>query len=211
MPFVGAGTCAGRAGPFGGHRRCQGGLVRCCRVCGGRVKASRPPWIRRVGGLLRVRWVPWREWQVVRVQWWLRGVSRVGVAFRGLKFFSLGVVAGPIWFLVGGGRSLVVGRVVGLSVRWVVQPSQVIVLSVHGGVRAGGVGWRAVMVVVGLVVVVVVVVVVVLGVVVVVVLRVCPGDPLALKRDLRVRHHSGALGAAGLGGYRGWLWLWVYR
>ena len=62
-----------------------------------------------------------------------------------------------------------VGWVVGLSARWVMPSFQVMPLLVHGGLWASGVGWRAVVVVVGLPVVVVVVVVVVLGVVVVVV------------------------------------------
>ena len=70
------------------------------------------------------------------------------------------------------------------------RPSHVVVLSVHGGERAGGVGWRAVVVVVELVVVMVFVVVVLLGmvvlVVVVVVLWVCPQHLLALRWDLGV-------------------------
>ena len=117
----------------------------------GRVKASHPPWIPRVGGLRCVRWVRWRGWQVVRVQWWLRGVSRLVASLEGLGSFGVGVVAGRIRFLVGVGWSLVVGRVVGLSVRSVVRPSRVVELSVHGGVRAGQGGWRAVVMVVLLV------------------------------------------------------------
>ena len=80
----------------------------------------------------------------------------------------------------------------GLSAWWVVRPSHVLVLFVHGGLWPGGVGWWAVVVVVvgvvlGVVVVVVVVVVVagallavvVVGLVVVVVPLVRPKDPLA--------------------------------
>ena len=81
----------------------------------------------------------------------------------------MGVVAREIQFLIGGGQSLVVGGVVGLGVRWVLRPFQVVVLSVHGGLRAGAVRLRAVVVVLGPVVVVVVVVAVVFRVPVVVV------------------------------------------
>ena len=148
------------------------------------------------------------------IQWWLRGVSRKGVALGRRGFLGVGVVAGRIWFLVGGGWCLVVGWVVGLSVRWMVKQSQVMVLSVRGGPRAGGVGWLAVvvvvvgllvmMVVVVVVVLVVVVVVVVVGPVVVMVLRVQPQDLLALWRDPGGRASFAALGAAGLGGCWGW-------
>ena len=95
-----------------------------------------------------------------------------------------------------------------------------VVLPVHGGLWGGGIGWRAVVVVLGLAVVVVVVVVVVVlvfgvvvlvvvvvvalvalvvvvGLVVVVVLGVCPLDPLALQRDLRVGIHLQPLGLQG--------------
>ena len=70
-------------------------------------------------------------------------------------------------------------------------------------------------VVVGLVVPVVVVVVVVgvvvlvVGLVVVVVLRVCPQDPLALRRDYGVGHHLQPLALQGLVGSRGRFWGWV--
>ena len=140
---------------------------------------------------------------MVRAQWWLRGVSWLGMASGRVGSFGLGVLAGRIRFLVGAGQSLLVGMVVGLSVWWVVRPSQVVVLSVDGGVRACGVGWRAVVVVVvGLVVVVVVVVVVlvllVVVVVVVVVLWLCPPDPLALRRDLGVGQHLQPFAPQGL-------------
>ena len=41
----------------------------------------------------------------------------------------------------GGGWSLVVGGVVGLSAWWVVLPSHALVLFVHGVFWPGGVGW----------------------------------------------------------------------
>ena len=77
---------------------------------------------------------------------------------------------------------MVVGGVVGFSAPWVGLPSHALVLLVHGGLWAGGVGWLAVVVVaVGVVLEVVVVVVVVvvmvagaLVAVVVMVLWVCP-------------------------------------
>ena len=63
------------------------------------------------------------------------------------------VVAGGIRFLVRGGGPLPPG-VWGRSAR--LLPSHALVLLVHGGLRPGGVGWRAV-VVVGVVLVVVLV------------------------------------------------------
>ena len=71
-----------------------------------------PPWIRRVRMWRRVRWM-WRRWrQVVRVQWLLGGLSRVGLGLGGA--FGEDVVAGWIRLLVGGGgQSLVLGGVVG--------------------------------------------------------------------------------------------------
>ena len=77
---------------------------------------------------------------------------------------------------------------------WVLRPSHVVVLSLHVGLRAGGVGSWAVVVVLGLVgvvvlVFVVVVVLLVLGVVVMVVgvlvgsvLRVCRQDPFGAPK-----------------------------
>ena len=118
-----------------------------------------------------------------------------------------------------------VGWVVGLSVWWVVQPSQVMVLLVHRGLLAAGVGFWAVVVVVGLVVVAVVVVavvlgvvlvlvvvvvvvvvvvgtlvavVVVLGLVVVVVLCARPQDPLGIRWGVRVGQHWQPLWLHGL-------------
>ena len=117
MPFEGAGSSAGRVGQLG---RCPwrlGGLLRCCRVSGG-GGVPRPPCNCCVGVLRRVRWVRRRGRQLVRVQWWLRGVSRVGRGFGGLGSFGVDVVAGEVRFLVGGGRPLVVGMVLGLSARW---------------------------------------------------------------------------------------------
>ena len=121
--------------------------MRCCRV------VSHPLWIRCVGGLRRAGWVRLRGLQVVRVQWWWKGLSRSGVAFLGgLGSSGVCVVAGRIRFLEGGagGHSLLVGWAVGLGARWVLGPSHVVVLSVHGGLRAGVVGWREVLVVVQL-------------------------------------------------------------
>ena len=136
-----------------------------------------------------------------------------GCLWGGLGSSGVGLVAGQIGFFVGGGQSWVVGWVVGFGARWVLSPSHLVVLSVHGGLRAGGVGWQAVVVVAGLVVVVVMVVVVVVvavalvvgwvvlvvgvGVVVVVVVRVCPQDPLVLRRDKGVGHHLQPLGLQG--------------
>ena len=87
--------------------------------------------------------------------------------------FGVDVVAGRIVCLVQGGWPLVVGGVFGWSARWL--PSPTLVLSVHGGLWPGQVGWWAV-VVVGVVLVVVVVrpLVVVALVVVGMVLRVWP-------------------------------------
>ena len=67
---------------------------------------------------------------MVRVQWLLEGLSRLGLGFRGP--FGVDVVAGQIQLLVGGGASLVVGEVVGLSAWWVLLPSHALVLFVHG-------------------------------------------------------------------------------
>ena len=163
---------------------------------------------------------------MVRVEWLLGGLSWVGVGLWGP--FGVDVVVGRIRFLVGGGRSLVVGGVVALSAWWVVRPSHVLVVFVHGGLLAGGVGRWAVVVVVmevvfGLVVVVVVVHVVagalvaaavVVGLVVFVVLWVRPQDPLAFRWGVGVGHRLQPLGlrglvdsgggfGAGLGGDRG--------
>ena len=69
---------------------------------------------------------------MLRVQWLCGGLSGVGVGLGG----SLGVdvVAGQIQFLVGGGRSLVVGGVVGMSAWRLVRRSHALMLSRHGGV-----------------------------------------------------------------------------
>ena len=136
-----------------------------------------PPWLRRVG--------VWRgERLVVRFEW----LSRLGVGPG--NPYGVDVVAGQIWFLVGGGRSLVVGGVVGFSAWWVVLPSHALLLLLHGGLWPGWIGWWAV-----IVVVVVVLVVVVVGalaevalVVVVVVVRVCPQHPLGVRWGLWVGH-----------------------
>ena len=111
-------------------------------------------------------------------------------------------MVGGYGFRFGGGQSSPVGWVVGFGARWVLRPSQLVVLSVHGGLRAGGLGWRAVVVVFGLLVEVVeeVVVVVVLVGAVVRVLRVSPQDPLALWRDKEVWRHLQPLRLQGCGG-----------
>ena len=63
----------------------------------------------------------WWGWQVVRVQWCLRGLSRVGLASGGLAFAGVGVVAVRIRFLVRAGAALGgrlgsgVGRLVGVA------------------------------------------------------------------------------------------------
>ena len=99
--------------------------------------------------------------------------------------FSVDVVAGRIRFLVWGGRSLLVGGVLGWSAWWVVLPSHALVLLVHGRLLRGEVGWWAVVAVVVVVVVVSVgaLVAVALGVLVMV-LRVCPQDPLVFRWGL---------------------------
>ena len=80
-----------------------------------------------------------RRWrQVVRVQWLLAGLFRVGLGLGGP--FGVDVGAGRIRFLVPGGRSLLVRRVVRWSTRWVVLPSHAVVLFGHGGLWPGGVG-----------------------------------------------------------------------
>ena len=72
-----------------------------CRAAGywaGEV--SRPPWICSVEVFYRERWV--RRWGrgVVRVQWLVRGSSRVGMGLGGLGSFGVDVVAWQIRFLV---------------------------------------------------------------------------------------------------------------
>ena len=137
LPVVGASSFAGQATQLWRHLQCKGGLVPCCRIRGGRGKISRPLWIRCVGRSRRVGWVQWCGWQFGGVLWRLRGLSRVGVAFGGLGFSVVGVVAGRLRFLVGGGQSLSVGWAVRLGARW---PSQVVVLSVHEALQPGGLG-----------------------------------------------------------------------
>ena len=85
---------------------------------------------------------------MVPVEW----LSRLGAGLGGP--FGVDMVAGQIRFLVWGGRPLVVGGVVGWSARWVVLPSNALMLLVHGGLRPGGEGWWAVVVVVVVVVMV---------------------------------------------------------
>ena len=116
------------------------------------------------------------------------------VAFRGLAFSGLSLVAVRIQFLGWGGQLLVVGWVVGLAARWLLRPSQVVMLPVHWGLAPGGVGRRVVVLVVGVVMVVpvvvlVVMVVVVVGLVVVVVLRVCSQAPVVLQLDRCLGHN----------------------
>ena len=80
-----------------------------------------------------------RQWrQVVQVQWLFGGFPWLGPGLGGR--FGVDVVAERILFLVGGGRFLVVGEVLGLSAWWVVRPSHALVLFPHGGSWAGGVG-----------------------------------------------------------------------
>ena len=93
-----------------------------------------------------MRWMQQRWRQVVRVQWLLGGLSRVGVGLGGPFFVD--VVAGQRRFFVDAGRSLVVGGVVEWSAWCVVLPPQALVLFVHGGLWPGGVGWWAVVLVV---------------------------------------------------------------
>ena len=141
------GTLCGAAGYFGGRGKVPRPLSICC-----------------VGVLRRLRLVQRRGWQVVRLQWSLRGVSRGGMGLGGLGSFRrrrggrADTVPGRAGAVLGG---TVVGWVVGLSAPWVVRSSQVVVLPLHGGLWAGAVGWRAVLAVVGLLVVVMVVVAVV--------------------------------------------------
>ena len=59
----------------------------------------------------------------------------------GLGSFGVDLVPGRIRFLVVGGRFLVVDGVVGLGARWVLRPSQVMMLLVRRGLWAVGVGW----------------------------------------------------------------------
>ena len=99
-----------------------------------------------------------------------------------------------------------VGWVVGRSARWVVWPSQVVVVLVYGRFWNGWVGWWGVVVVGGVVleggvvvvVGVLVVVVVVVELVVVVVLWVGPQDPLVFRWDVGVGHRLQPLGSYGL-------------
>ena len=128
--------------------------MRFCQVRGWRGKALCPVWICCVRGLRGLGLVWCWGCQVVRIQWYPGGLRRVRVVLRGLASSRMGVVAVRIRFQVGGGQLLVV------AARWMLQPSQVVVLPVHG-LWAGGVGWRAVVVVMGLVLVVVLAVVVV--------------------------------------------------
>ena len=154
----------GESGHSGGVDGALGALRGAARY--GVGGAPHPPWICPVGVWRRVRWM--RRWwrQVVRVHWLLWGLSRLGLGLGGP--FGVDVVARQIRFLVGVGRFLVVGGVVGLSAWWAVLPSHALVLFVHGAPWPGGVWWWAVeVVVVGVVLGVVVVVVVVVMVVVV--------------------------------------------
>ena len=70
---------------------------------------------------------------MVGVQWLFGVVPRVGVGLGGLGSFGVDVVAGGIRYLVGAGRFLVVGWVLGMSARWVVRGSPVIMLLSHRG------------------------------------------------------------------------------
>ena len=147
-----------------------------------------PPWICRVG----MCWL-WRL--VVRVDW----LFWVGVGPGGP--FGVDVVARRMRFFVWGGRSLVVGGVVGRSTWWMVLAFYALVLLVRGVMWPGWSGWWAAVVVVVLVVVVVVGALVAQAlVVVVVVLRVCPQDPLAFRWGLGFGHRLQPLGPYGLVG-----------
>ena len=142
LPFAGSGLVVGRVAPLGRRQLGLGGIAWCRQVLGGGWEVPHPPWICRVGVWRRVRWMPRRRWQVVQVRWLLGVLSRTGLGLGGL--FSVDVVAGRIRFLVGGGgRSQVVGGLVGLSAWWVVLPFHGLVLFVHGGLWPGGVGWWA--------------------------------------------------------------------
>ena len=118
-PFAGSSLVARRAGPVRRRRWGLGGLAWCLLVLGGGGEVPHPPWICRVG--------VWRRWRlVVRFAW----MSRLGVGLEGP--FGVDVVAGRIWFLVGGGQPLVVGGVVSRNAWWVVLPSHALVLLRHG-------------------------------------------------------------------------------
>ena len=71
---------------------------------GGGRRVPQPAWICRLGVWRQVKWMRrrWRRWRhVVRPQWLLGGLSRLGVGLGGP--FSVDVVAGWILLLVGGG------------------------------------------------------------------------------------------------------------
>ena len=166
VPLVGSGSSAGLV--------VRGAWAASCGAAWylGRGGVTRPPCISCVGVLRRVRWVRRHGPQLVRIQWWLRGVFRVGVGLGGRRSFGVDVVAGEIRYLVGGGQPLVVDMVVGLSSGSVVVLVVVVVVALEA-------------------------LVVVLGLVVVVVLGVCPQDPLVLQRDLGVGNHLQPLGLPG--------------
>ena len=97
-----------RVPPWGGPRHSGGvggawGASHGAAGYWGGGEVPRPPWICRVGVLRRVRWVRACWWQVVRVQWLLGWLSRVGLGLGGLGSFAVDVVAGRIPLLVGGG------------------------------------------------------------------------------------------------------------
>ena len=127
LPFAGLSPVMWPVWPLGRRRRGIRDPEWCCWVlCGGGKVPHH-----RVGVLRRVRRMRRRRRQVVRVRLLLGGLSWVGVGLGGP--FGMDVVAGRIRFLVGGGQSVVVGGVVGLSAWYVVRPSHALVLFVHGG------------------------------------------------------------------------------
>ena len=142
-----------------------------------------------------------RWWRLlVRFEW----LSRVEVGLWGP--FSVDVVAGRIGFLVLGGAAPGGRRGRWLERRRVVLRSHVLVLLIHGGLRPGGAGcWAVVLVVILTVVVVVSALLAVAPVVLVMVLPVCPDDPLAFQWASQIRHRLHSLGPHGLVGSGGGL------
>ena len=130
MPFVRVGSSAGRARSLRGASVATRGRRSVLPDNRGE-RESLPP---SVNPLCRVRWL---GWQVVQIQWLLRGVCWVWAALGGLGSFCVGVVVGRIRFQVG--RGAVLGGRLGSGVE---RPVGGAAIPGGGVVRAWGVAGR---------------------------------------------------------------------